>query len=206
MRIQRGGGVQTPPPPGKSQVIGVSIGNKVLDPPPPGKSWTPLENVGRTPSGTLKDDRFLWNWPFDFWGLKKKTKFSELFCQADLDPPWWKFLDAHADPGPDYFSSTSTTIRYKFHNLFWKQCGSDISKNILEWSRGKGRRMTIEIISWSISMKVWVQARIQLASLDLQSDSHLLPDTLMTVLPGPVLQTLYKNLKIANKLTLLSVC
>ena len=36
-----------PPPPGKSQVIWVSIGNKQLDPPPPGKSWTPpLENVG----------------------------------------------------------------------------------------------------------------------------------------------------------------
>ena len=29
-----------PPPPGKSQVIWVSIGNKQLD--PPGKSWTPL--------------------------------------------------------------------------------------------------------------------------------------------------------------------
>ena len=36
-------------PPGKSQVIWVSIENKQLDPPPPpGKSWTPppLENVG----------------------------------------------------------------------------------------------------------------------------------------------------------------
>ena len=43
-----GQGVRTPPPPGKSQVIWVSIGNKQLDP-PPGKSWTPpppLENVG----------------------------------------------------------------------------------------------------------------------------------------------------------------
>ena len=35
-------------PPGKSQVIWVSIGNKQLDPlekswTPPGKSWTPLE-------------------------------------------------------------------------------------------------------------------------------------------------------------------
>ena len=34
------------PPPGKSQVIWVSIGNKQLDPPwkkldPPGKCWTP---------------------------------------------------------------------------------------------------------------------------------------------------------------------
>ena len=43
VRIQRGAGV--PDPPGKSQVIWVSIGNKQLDP-PPGKSWTPLENVG----------------------------------------------------------------------------------------------------------------------------------------------------------------
>ena len=43
-----GQGVRTPP--GKSQVIWVSIGNEQLDPPPPppGKSWTPppLENVG----------------------------------------------------------------------------------------------------------------------------------------------------------------
>ena len=45
-----GQGVQTPP--GKSQVIWVSIGNKQLDP--------PLEKVGpSTPSGTLKNDRFL---------------------------------------------------------------------------------------------------------------------------------------------------
>ena len=44
----RGGqGVRTPP--GKSQVLWVSIGNKQLD--PPGKSWTPSE--------TLKNDRFL---------------------------------------------------------------------------------------------------------------------------------------------------
>ena len=43
-----GQGVRTPPPPGKLQVIWVSIGNKQLD--PPGKRWTPppppLENVG----------------------------------------------------------------------------------------------------------------------------------------------------------------
>ena len=36
--IQRGRG-SGPPPPGKSQIIWVSIGNKQLDP-PPGKSWT----------------------------------------------------------------------------------------------------------------------------------------------------------------------
>ena len=41
-----GGGTGGPDPPGKSQVIWVSIGNKQLD--PPGKSWTPLENVGPT--------------------------------------------------------------------------------------------------------------------------------------------------------------
>ena len=43
-----------PPPPGKSQVIWVSIGNKQLDPPPlekvgppppPGKCWTPSETL-----------------------------------------------------------------------------------------------------------------------------------------------------------------
>ena len=37
-------GTGGPDPPGKSQVIWVSIGNKQLDPPPPpGKCWTPLE-------------------------------------------------------------------------------------------------------------------------------------------------------------------
>ena len=86
VRIQRGGqGVQTPPP-GKSQVIWVSIGNKQLDPPwkkldpPPGKCWTP--------SGTLKNDKFLWNWPFDFckigWGLKKEKKRKKNFVRAFL--------------------------------------------------------------------------------------------------------------------------
>ena len=34
-----GGGTGGPDPPGKSQVIWVSIGNKQFD--PPGKSWTP---------------------------------------------------------------------------------------------------------------------------------------------------------------------
>ena len=46
VQIQRGDRGSGPPPPGKSQVIWVSIGNKQLDPlekngPPP-----PLENVG----------------------------------------------------------------------------------------------------------------------------------------------------------------
>ena len=51
------GGPDPPPPPGKSQVIWVSLGNKQLDsppgkswtPPPPGKCWTPQ-------AGTLKND------------------------------------------------------------------------------------------------------------------------------------------------------
>ena len=52
VRIQRGGqGVRTPPPPGKPQVIWVSIGNKQLDPPPP------LEKVG--PPWKMLDP--LWN-------------------------------------------------------------------------------------------------------------------------------------------------
>ena len=78
MRIQRGGqGVRTPPP-GKSQVIWISIGNKLLDPPPLEKVGPPPPGKCWTPSGTLKNDRFLWNWPFDFckisWGLKKTQK------------------------------------------------------------------------------------------------------------------------------------
>ena len=41
-----GTGGPDPPPPGKSQVIWVPIGNKQFDP-PLGKGWTPpLENVG----------------------------------------------------------------------------------------------------------------------------------------------------------------
>ena len=39
-----GGGARGPDPPGKSQVIWVSIGNKQLDPTPP-----PLEKVGPPP-------------------------------------------------------------------------------------------------------------------------------------------------------------
>ena len=63
----RGGGRGGPDPPGKSQVIWVSIGNKQLDPPP----WKKLD-----PLWNLEKYRFLWNWPFDFC----------IFCQADLDP------------------------------------------------------------------------------------------------------------------------
>ena len=44
VRILRGTG--GPDPPGKSQVIWVSIGNKLLDPPPLEKIGRPLENVG----------------------------------------------------------------------------------------------------------------------------------------------------------------
>ena len=85
----RGGDRGSGPPPGKSQVIWVSIGNKQFVPPHP------------PPPGTLKNDSFLWNKPFDFWRIswgqkkkKKKKTLSELFfCQIDLDPPWRKFLD-----------------------------------------------------------------------------------------------------------------
>ena len=53
MDPEGGQGVQTPPP-GKSQVMWVSIGNKQLDPPPPplekvGPPPSPLENVGPPP-------------------------------------------------------------------------------------------------------------------------------------------------------------
>ena len=53
------GGTGGPDPPGKSQVIWVSIGNKQLDPPP----WKKLAPTGKCwiPSGTLKNDRFLRN-------------------------------------------------------------------------------------------------------------------------------------------------
>ena len=60
VRIQRGGqGVRTPPPPGNSQVIWVSIGNKQLDPPPPEKLDPPPPGKCWTPSGTLKNDRLV---------------------------------------------------------------------------------------------------------------------------------------------------
>ena len=52
-----GGGTGGPDPPGKSQVIWVSIGNKQLD---PGKSWNP-PGKWWTPSWTLKNDNFPWN-------------------------------------------------------------------------------------------------------------------------------------------------
>ena len=57
------GGTGGPDPPGKSQVIWVSIGNKQLDPPPPPPPWKKLDPTGKcwTPSGTLKNDRFLQN-------------------------------------------------------------------------------------------------------------------------------------------------
>ena len=89
-----GGGQGVRTPPGKSQVIWVSIGNQQLD--PPGKSWAPPPPPpGKcwTPSGTLKNDRFLWNWPFDFckisWGLKKKQKKNvrASFVRLTWTPP-----------------------------------------------------------------------------------------------------------------------
>ena len=81
----RGGkGVRTPPP-GKSQVIWVSIGNKQLDPPPP------LKNVG-PPLEPWKMIDFILNWPFDFckisWGLKKqKNNIRAFFVRLTWTPP-----------------------------------------------------------------------------------------------------------------------
>ena len=84
-----GGGQGVRTPSWKTQIKWVSIGNKQLDtpPPPPEKVGPPGKNW--TTSRALKNDRFLWNWPFDFckisWGLKKSL--SELFCQTYLDSP-----------------------------------------------------------------------------------------------------------------------
>ena len=95
MRIQRGGqGVRTPP--GKSQVIWVSIGDKQLPP--------PLEKVGPPPP-PWKMLEPLWNFEkvivfFEInyltsvenkRGLKKKKKKKNIregfFYPIDLDPP-----------------------------------------------------------------------------------------------------------------------
>ena len=82
------GGDRGSGPPGKSQVIWVSIGNKQLDPHP---HWKKLDPPGKcwTPSGTLKNDSFLWNWPFDFCKISRRLKkrCQSLFCQIDLVPP-----------------------------------------------------------------------------------------------------------------------
>ena len=53
------------------------------------------------------------------------------------------------------------------------------------WISGR-RRITIEIISWSTSTKVWGWAGSNSRPLDLQQDSHLLPDMLLTALRSPV--------------------
>ena len=53
------GGTGGPDPPGKSQVIWVSVGNKQLTPPPPLDKSCPLPWKNWTPSGTLKTDIFL---------------------------------------------------------------------------------------------------------------------------------------------------
>ena len=46
--------------------------------------------------------------------------------------------------------------------------------------------MAIEIVSWSISTKVWDQAGIKLETLHLESDTYLQSDMLPTELCGPV--------------------
>ena len=58
MRIQRGGGQGIRTPPGKSQVIWVSIGNKQLD--PLEKVGPPLENVG--PPSKMIDFFEIYHW------------------------------------------------------------------------------------------------------------------------------------------------
>ena len=65
VRIQRGTG--DPNPPGKSQVIWVTTGNKQLDPPPPPEKVDPPPPPGKfwTPSGTLK--------MIDFFGINHLT-------------------------------------------------------------------------------------------------------------------------------------
>ena len=112
MRIQRGGTggpAPHPLPPGKSQVLWVSIGNKQLDPPPPWKMLDPLWN--------LINDRFLWFWSFDFckicWGLKekkfkkkKRKKTSDLFLSDWPGPPLTKNpRSAHAPAAYIHFSA-----------------------------------------------------------------------------------------------------
>ena len=91
------GGTGGPDPPGKSQVIWVSIGNKLLDPPPP--------------PGTLRNDRFLWNWPFDIckisWGLKKKKNVVRAFLSDWPGPP--------PPPPPDENSWIRAFCIYKYH-------------------------------------------------------------------------------------------
>ena len=59
--------------------------------------------------------------------------------------------------------------------------------------------MTVEIISQSISRKVWDRAGIKLATLDLQSDSHLLPDMLPTALCGLVYSMIVDQVKVDFK-------
>ena len=113
VRIQRGDRGSGPPP-GKSQVIWVSKGNKQLDPPPLEKVGPPpLENVG-PPLEPWKMIDFFEIDHIDFckisWGLKKKTKKKRrsFFWQTDLPPPpppWRKFMDP----------------RMKLTILFWYQ-------------------------------------------------------------------------------------
>ena len=56
-----GGGQGVLTPPGKSQIIWISIGNKQLDPPPPLEKVGPPPRKMLGPSGTLNYDTFLRN-------------------------------------------------------------------------------------------------------------------------------------------------
>ena len=114
-------------------------------PPPPGKCWTP--------SGTLKNDRFLWNWPLDFckisWGLKKKKKRCQiLFLSVWPGPPltkipgsahvccyfqlWyfgWQTVDLHAMVNIDSVTLPTNIFTVHRHMKNWY-----VRKIIDQWS------------------------------------------------------------------------
>ena len=128
----RGGGTGGLDPPGKSQVLWVFTGNKQLDPPPPppGKSWTPpwkmLDSLWN--SGTFKNDRFLWNWPFDFckisWGLKKKKEktSSELFLSDIPGPPLTKIPGSAHETSLGLISVSLSNVMYCVYKVFVSWC------------------------------------------------------------------------------------
>ena len=101
---------------------------KMLDPPPPpGKCWTPSE--------TLKNDRFLWNWPFDFRKnkLTKKKTLSELFLSDWPGPPLTKF------PGSAHDSHDRKTIKL-LRWLVWSESSLSTLILLLGWERGSMHR------------------------------------------------------------------
>ena len=76
------------------------------------------------------------------------------------------------------------TVSSPNHTFSWASLNKQLTSNrahtfACNWQQpfmndsAEGRRMTVEIILWSISTKVWDRAGIELATLDLQSASHL---------------------------------